>query len=343
MKKPALIVFVILIFALMIPSKALAKGLYDDKLVFGGTYVLSEGERLDGDLVVFGGVVTLEPGSVVNGDIVLIGGTLDADGQINGDLVGLGGVVRLGEHTEVNGDLATLGVALLRANGAQIRGQVVTGLGIPLKSNIRSTNLPGISFPKINFSPVVNLVWFVFRVLMWGFIATIVVMILEKHSSRVAQAAISTPVITLGLGLLLSIISPIAVILLAVTIIFIPISIAILMVLLIVWAFGLISLGYELGNRIVKMINQDWAPAINAGLGTIILMFVVLGFDEVVPCIGVMPKFIVGIWGLGAVLITRFGTQEYPENPVIDHQNEIQGNSRDVESIDHLSENQGKS
>jgi len=100
---------------------------------------------------------------------------------------------------------------------------------------------------------------------------------------------------------------------------------------------------YELGNRIVKMINQDWAPAINAGLGTIILVFVALGFDEVVPCIGLIPKTIIGIWGLGAVLITRCGTQETTENPGINHQNEIQKNSREVEITDYISGNKGKS
>ncbi len=32
----------------------------DDKVVFGGTYVLSDGETLTGNLVILGGAVTLE-------------------------------------------------------------------------------------------------------------------------------------------------------------------------------------------------------------------------------------------------------------------------------------------
>ena len=56
---------------------------------------------------------------------------------------------------------------------------------------------------------------------------------------------------------------------------------------------------------------MEWAPAISAGVGTFILFFVFGGFSELIPCIGWIPQTLVGIWGLGAVLMTRFGTQDY--------------------------------
>jgi len=35
------------------------------------------------------------------------------------------------------------------------------------------------------------------------------------------------------------------------------------------------------------------------------------GFSELILCVGWLPQALVGLWGLGAVIMTRFGTQEY--------------------------------
>ena len=35
------------------------------------------------------------------------------------------------------------------------------------------------------------------------------------------------------------------------------------------------------------------------------------GISELIPCVGWLPLVLVGLWGLGAVIMTRFGTQEY--------------------------------
>jgi hypothetical protein len=78
------------------------------------------------------------------------------------------------------------------------------------------------------------------------------------------------------------------------------------------WLLGWVALGYEVGSRIAEAVNMVWAPAISAGVGTFILIFVLGGFSKLIPCIGWLPQTLVGLWGLGAVLLTRFGTQDYP-------------------------------
>jgi hypothetical protein len=62
------------------------------------------------------------------------------------------------------------------------------------------------------------------------------------------------------------------------------------------------------------MLNQTWAPAVSAGVGTIVLYFVLGGFSLLIPCVGWLPRTMVGIWGLGAALVTYFGTRDYPED-----------------------------
>jgi hypothetical protein len=76
----------------------------------------------------------------------------------------------------------------------------------------------------------------------------------------------------------------------------------------------LISLGYELGKRIGVMIKQDWHPAILTGLGTLALMLVLSGVEVIVPCVGWIPKALVGLVGLGAVLLTQGGMKSYLPN-----------------------------
>ena len=43
------------------------------------------------------------------------------------------------------------------------------------------------------------------------------------------------------------------------------------------------------------------------------------GFSQVVPCVGWLPKFVLGLWVMGAVTLTRFGTREYPDTDTIEH------------------------
>jgi hypothetical protein len=78
------------------------------------------------------------------------------------------------------------------------------------------------------------------------------------------------------------------------------------------WCFGLIAIGFEVGKRISKLANQALHPVISAGLGTLILMIVLSGLEAIIPCVGWIPKVVFGLFGLGAVLLTLFGTKPYP-------------------------------
>ena len=65
------------------------------------------------------------------------------------------------------------------------------------------------------------------------------------------------------------------------------------------------------------MLNQEWAPAIAAGVGTLVLYFVSAGFAQIVPCVGGLPRAVIGLWGMGAVMMTYFGTRDYQNPPMV--------------------------
>ncbi len=315
MKYIKYLVFAVLILALLWPATTYAKEPFDDKVIFGGTFTLESGETLDGNLVVFGGAVTLEPDSVTNGDVVLIGGTVEIGGLVNGSCVGIGSTIRLGEQALVNGDLVTIGATLRRADGARVNGQVVNELDIPSNfTTPRAVEINGGHVPEIDVyvNPMLDVVWFFFRIFLWAAMSVLVLMFFATQTERITKAALSQPLITGAAGLISVILAPLTLIALTITLILIPVTFVAAILLFVAWLLGWVALGLEVGRRIAKMLDQEWPPPISAGIGTFILFFVLGGFNQLVPCVGWLPQTLVGMWGLGAVLLTRFGTQDYP-------------------------------
>lgn len=291
------------------PHSALAQGPGGDEFVFGGDYELRSGDTLDGDLYLFGVNATLEEDSVVNGDILVLGGNLDGQGEINGDISLFGGNVSLGDTALVRGDVNVTGGNLDRSSGPQIDGDV-GGLVVPfdfdsqvidsLPRSVRSTN------------PLWDGLWFLLRAFLWAGLSILVVLFLPRQTGRVSRAVSDRPMVSLGVGVLTVLVFPLGLILLVITLVGIPAAILAVVLLAIVWAFGITSLGVEVGRRMAEWLHQDWAQPVSAGLGTLVLVLVTNGIGEWVICIGWLAPFLAGALGVGAVLLTRFGTQAYP-------------------------------
>jgi hypothetical protein len=115
-----------------------------------------------------------------------------------------------------------------------------------------------------------------------------------------------------GVGLLTVIVTPIILLLLAITCILSPISLLGAMALVVAWVFGRIAIGLEIGNRIAKSFDRDWPIPLAAGVGTFGLALVVDSVGTFIPCVGWLIPTLVGLFGLGGVVLTRFGTQAYP-------------------------------
>jgi len=298
-----LVLFVFLCLAL--PSNnVMASELAEGKVVFGGTYQLESGESLDGDLVIFGAATTLMEDSVVEGDVVIFGANLDVSGEINGDVVSIGGLITLNDTAKIDGDVITIGANMDKSDGALITGDVLD-VTHSLPNMVHVFKITPDIFPEV------NIIWFVLRIFLWAALATLIVLFVPNACGRVAQAFTQQPLIAGGLGLLTIILAIPLTIIFIITIIFSPLGLFLLLVLGISWAFGLISIGLEIGKRLVSMIKRDWADPVSAFLGTFILIFVLGYFNQLIPCIGWMFSAVVGMIGLGAVIMTRFGTQSY--------------------------------
>jgi len=273
-------ILILLVLTVFWPSPAYAKELFDDKVVFGGTYTLESGETIDGNLVIFGGAVTTEADSTVNGDVALIGGVAEIGGSVNGNVVGIGGAVQLTSNAVVNGDLVTIGATLSRDEGARVNGQIVNGIGIPFTFDIpdSSGSIPEIpdlpiipvvpqvpQTPGINvsFNPILDMMWFFFRTFMFALLAVLVVIFFDKSTARVSKAAIDQPLITAGAGFLTAILAPLALIAMTLTIILIPVTILTALALVVAGLFGrwvwrsvggLLSSSIRSGHRLFRQV-----------------------------------------------------------------------------------------
>jgi hypothetical protein len=150
------------------------------------------------------------------------------------------------------------------------------------------------------------------RSCLWAVIAILVVLFLPKNSERVARVINSQPLIAGGLGCMTVIIAPLILALLAITICGIPITVIGAIILLAAWAYGIVTVGMEVGTRLAQLIKQDWALPVSASIGTFILTLVINSIGALIACIGWLAPALVGVVGLGAVLLTRFGSQHYP-------------------------------
>jgi cytoskeletal protein CcmA (bactofilin family) len=317
MKRMVRAVLLAIVVALAVPSAALAAGPQDGQVVFGGTFTLAAGQAVDGDLLVVGGVVTLEEGSSVHGDTVLFGGTISVDGEIDGSLAAMGGSVNVGPHAVIHGDLVRFGAVVSIDDSATIEGQVLSEQQFqlpPIDWNLMRPTFVPLRIWSYTISPVFSVLWFAARVLLLAALAVLVVMFWPEPTRRVALAIVEQPLPSVGIGVLTLLVAPALLLALVFTICLIPVSAIGFVVFGAAAVFGVLALGLEVGQRIALMFRWEIHPAAAAGIGTLVLAALLGGLAEI-PCIGLLGLLaIVAVIsvGLGAVVLTRFGSRLYP-------------------------------
>jgi len=312
-----LFVFFLMAWLLFLPLQGVqARGLAEGP-IFGSNFTVKSGETLNEDLVVFGGSVFIEKDATVNGAVVLFGGSLTMDGYVSEDVVVMGGAVKLGSATHIKGNLVTFGAAVSRDAGARVDGDVInnpTPSGTPLVPAIPS----GPSVPEIS-SNYTNPIWTALGVLgqsiMLALLAILIAMFLPMHMRRVADGVVAQPAMTFGMGLLsliLFIVVIVALALFSVFIITLFVTIPLIVISSVIFSaacvLGWLALGMEVGVRISQMIKREWPLPLAAGVGVFGLNLVAQGIGFI-PCIGGLLSGIIAFAGLGAVMMTRFGTR----------------------------------
>ncbi len=323
MKKLKIIisVFILVLLAIIQVNSVSANTLIDppptineDKVVLGQSFTLKENQMLNGDLAVIGGTATLQPGSQVNGDIALIGGILEINGRVSGDIQAIGGTVTLNQNAVIEGSFYNYGSNLKQMEGSRIEGSQISNL--PFNFNFRNKDIPNTIFSPMEAARkttgfITKFLWSILQIIAMGGLAMLVLLIAPKSTERISTAIGKQPFTHWAIGLLTIFAIPAVILVCIVTIIFIPLGLIGIMALTVAIFYGWIALGYEVGKRLFGP-HANLSPALIAGFGTIILSVVarVLG---AIPCVGWLLVTTLSMFGLGAIVLTRVGTRDYPE------------------------------
>jgi hypothetical protein len=327
------------------PARGLPTGDDKGKVVFGGSYVLASGERLEGSLVIFGGSATLQPNSRVEGDVAVVGGEADIAGRVDGNLVMVGGSVHLRDGANIRGNLTRTGGALQQDEGAIIHGE--QSGGPPVVPPVPPSPWPWFREWRTNpvgvfFAWIAEVIAAFVRAVVMAALAMVLVAIWPVPTTRAMKTLAenaplswvtglaSALILAVGLPLLIVILVLISVVLtfVCIGILGFPLTAVIAVAIVVAYVaaclYGWFVVGALIGQHLVDRLNVKNVTLITAaGVGTALITLL-----SAVPCVDVLLIFVVAPAGLGAVLLTRFGTQNYapgvshrrplpPELPII--------------------------
>ncbi len=347
MKKALMLIVVLISLGVILPTTSvLAQGPDDGAVIFGQDFVLESGEVLKGDLIVFGGDVTLEKGSQVKGSVMVTGGEANIAGEVKGDVVVFGGDLELESTALVKGDAAVFGGELEIEKGAVVKGELIEGMGRfplpfgPLKPP-EPPKLPELPKPPEPSRPpqpptpytpprtprrftvglcretffestlgtLLGLVKAAFISLILTVLALLIVLFLPRQVVQVGDVILNYPWHSLGWGLLTLIVGVGLGALLIATICLSPIGALSWLAVLVAGLFGWVAIGLLIGEKLLAALKvEEPVPAVAAVIG--VLLISLLAWSPC--CIGLIFVVGAGSLGLGAVVLTRFGTEDYP-------------------------------
>ena len=311
-----------------------------DLAVLGGSATLESNSELNGNLAVFGGDFEAEENTVIDGDVVVFGGNVDIKGTINGDLAAIGGNVDLSDTAVVNGDIGMVGGNVDRAEGATVEGDIQ---GINQfrhddddDGNRRNgfPNPPDAPFPPSeDWHPsnggtffgwigaiIGDVFWNLALIVVLAVITWLVVAFMPEQVYNVRETLVSSAPLSFGLGLLTAIVSvvfiPIA-FLLMITICLAIVPVVAYLALGIAALFGWIVIGHVLGERLLIASGREqpsliMSSIVGVSVLTLLTNLPVIGLIDCIGFIGTVIGGLIAMAGLGAVLLTRFGTRPYP-------------------------------
>jgi hypothetical protein len=258
----------------MIGRWLVVAGLCLAAVLFFGAPAIADTQAIDHGGTYFGSVV-VEPGQVVDGDLTVVFGDATNAGIVQGDVTVIGG------------------------NYDPRPGGVVTGRVTQVGGTLTQSVVPWAPSDSA-YNPLLpdhRLLWR----FSWNLLALLVFLIFPLRTRMVLDRLERHPGLSVAAGLLGCVaVIPLAV-LLAITILLIPLIILEFVFLLAGVFLGTAALALLIGRRLCELLSPSTTPsplvALLAGLALITAA-------ELVPVVGILVLVFVGLIGLGATLLS---------------------------------------
>ncbi|MCB9419807.1 MAG: hypothetical protein H6667_08380 [Ardenticatenaceae bacterium] len=270
-------------------------GLYSGTLIFEGEHSFGPGTQLPGDVFVRAGTAEFGAGSQVAGSIYMLGGSLTVNGTIGGDLALLGGSLVLGPQAVVDGDLRLGGGEVAGVETAVIHGDIINGSGVEIPASVMAQ--------RQSWDDCLRALS---AALLLAGLGALLVRSRPQPVIRMGAAVVDNSLVSSAMGLLILLVLPALLVMMAFTIILIPLVVILGMLLLLLLGYGWVAVGHQLGMWLNRRLNQGLSTAVATFGGTLLLLLL---FE--IPYLGDGLLAVTAVLVLGAVFLTRLGTQPY--------------------------------
>jgi hypothetical protein len=252
-------------------------------------------------VVKIGSDLTVEEGTKVH-NVLVLGGQVTVEGTVENYVTAIGGSVVLANTAVVGGNVFCLGGIVVRGRGAEVRGSITEINSNDISqavTNALSEEWEGWSwiFAIISMSIFLGLL----------IITIVTVLLLPKPIRLISAAIMEKPfkVTAWGLGGLVLIV-PLAVLLAisVVGIVLIPLEMTIVLCAVLI---GFISASQLVGRKLFSVFKRNDQSMMREAVWGLIVLWLI-GW---IPYVGWMVKVCAIVLGLGAVLLTRFGTNQH--------------------------------
>ncbi|MFB3854558.1 MAG: hypothetical protein ACE148_12135 [Vicinamibacterales bacterium] len=292
--------------------------------------------RSDGRVRI-GGDLHVSEDELVRGGVVAVFGSVTIDGAVEDEVVAVGGDVKLGETAEVRGDVTAVGGTIERHPDAYVRGQLhEVAIGWPRVHINRGPWRTRWDSGWLFDAPVSLLVT-AMRMAFFALLVGVTVIVARRPVERIADTAASAPWTSAAVGVLAQLaalpILILASLVLLISIIGIPLLAVVpplfVLALLIALLMGFSGVAYGLGRWATSGFGRR--PRTLAGVLALGLLFIwavtlggrlmalvgwpVWGVTAALLVVGFVVEYVAWSIGLGAALMTRFGTRPPPTVP----------------------------
>jgi hypothetical protein len=269
---------------------------------FSQTIVITS--NIGKNVMVFGSEMNLRDTANVGGTVTLFTGDTALNGHVAGDLLAFGG------NFDINGvlghDAAVQADTLSIGSSAEIKGRTKFAgkreaevspsakLGSPVEFTLKKRS------PENNYSSA-RFYWH--ETLLWGasFVFGLVILLLAPGFFFDAERACRKAPQAIGLGLLFLVGTPIAAIIVCITIVGLGVGISALLL----WAIAIYSAQVYVGSWLGERIIGE-GVGVGPALGRLAVGLLILRAVYMLPYIGGWIAFLVLIWGMGAMLLALY-------------------------------------
>lgn len=248
--------------------------------------------------------VEVASGDSVNGPVIAINGSISISGSVNGPAIAIGGSVDLKPGAYVNGPAIAVGGRATAAAGAEAKGPLL---------ELPRTLAPWRTLGFV-LGPMVGLLgslWLAYKVMSavgWIALAVLAWLLFPKALENSRASLANRPGLAALAGVLYWPCLAVVALTLLVSILGIPILPLLALGSVCAWLWGFTTLAHFLGHRLSKGLWTNPMLSVLAGAVLIRILYFV-------PVVKGLACLAVGVFGIGAALISRFGTRSVAAKP----------------------------